>query len=77
MSDEAPGATIGDMGPGVCVVKGIHLPILSRGPTAWPYPCTSRTAGAARGPRGTTSCPSGPRATSPRGPRPATMWPGE
>jgi len=51
--------------------------IQPRGPTAWPYPRTSRIAEAAGGPRGATSCPSGPRAALPRGPRPTAMWRGE
>jgi hypothetical protein len=69
--------SVGDMGLGVCGVRGIYLPILPRGPTAWPYPRTSRIAEAARGPRGATSCPSGPRAALPRRPCPTATWRGE
>jgi hypothetical protein len=48
-------ATVRDMGPGVSGVRGIYLPILPRGPTAGPYPRTSRITGAPGGPRGATS----------------------
>ncbi len=58
-------------------MRGSSLSILTRGSTAWPYPHTSRVAEAARGPRGTTSCPSGLRAALSRGSRPAAMWRGE
>jgi hypothetical protein len=61
MSNVVPGATVGNIGPGVCKVRGTYLPIQPHGPTAWPYPRTSRIAEAAGGPRGATSCPSGPR----------------
>nr|CAE02229.2 OSJNBb0015C06.7 [Oryza sativa Japonica Group] len=64
-------------GLGVCEIRGSYLPVQPRGPTAWPSPHTSEDVEAARGPRGATSRPSGPRATSPRGPRPATTWRGE
>jgi hypothetical protein len=77
MYDVVSGATVGDMGLGVCEMRGIYLPILLRDPTAWPYPRTPRLAGAAGGPQGATSCPSGPRATLSRGPRPAAIWRGE
>jgi hypothetical protein len=77
MSDAVPGATVGDMGPAVCEVRGSYLPIQPRGPTAWPSPRASEDAEAARGPQGATSRPSGPRAASPRGPRLAAMWRGE
>jgi hypothetical protein len=77
MSDVVLGATVGDMGPGVCKVRGSYLPIQPRGSTAWPFPRASQVAKASRGPRGATSCPSGPRAASPRGPRPTAMWRGE
>lgn len=60
MSDMVPGATIGDMGPGVCEVKGSYLPVQPRGPASWPHLRTSRVAKAAGGgggPRGATSPP--------------------
>jgi hypothetical protein len=37
------------MGPGVCEVRGIYLPILPRVPTTWSYPRIPRIAGAAGG----------------------------
>jgi hypothetical protein len=65
------------MGPGVCKVRGSYLPLQPCGSTAWPYSRTSRVAEAAGEPQGATSCPSGPRAALPRGPRPTAMWRGE
>ena len=51
---------VGDMGPGICEVRGVYLPILSRDPTAWSYPRTPRIAGAARGASGCHVMPLGP-----------------
>nr|BAC84236.1 hypothetical protein [Oryza sativa Japonica Group] len=44
------------MGPGVCEVRGIYIPILPRVPTAWSYPRIPRVAGAAGGGRGASGC---------------------
>ncbi len=38
MSNAVPGATVGDMGPGVGKVRGSYLSIQSRGSIAWPSP---------------------------------------
>jgi hypothetical protein len=59
MSDMVPGATVGDMGPGVCEVRGSHLPIQPRGSTACPYSRSSRVTEAAGGASGCHVVPLG------------------
>jgi hypothetical protein len=77
MSDVVPGAIVGDMGPGVCEMRGIYLPTsyhvsLQPGPAPAFREPQERPGGS--GPRGATSCPSGPCTALPRGPRPAAIW---